>query len=71
MEAHHMNKKDFCCVDDFPVLVPYKTLEIMVEVATNFDRYQKDLRRTNEQLTALRRQYSELSEKVREIDKNI
>ena len=64
-----MSQKEFCCVGDFPVLIPYRDLEKIVEVATNMDRYQRELRRTSEQLTALRRQYTELLEKVQKMDK--
>ena len=64
-----MSKKDFCCVGDFPVLIPYRDLEKIVEVATNMDRYQRELHRTSEQLAALRRQYTELVEKVQKMDK--
>lgn len=64
-----MNNQKFCCVGDFPVLIPYRDLEKIVEVAKNMEHYQKCLSRTNEQLAALRLQYIELSEKVREMDK--
>ncbi|MBQ7129884.1 MAG: hypothetical protein IJO21_02430 [Oscillospiraceae bacterium] len=64
-----MSNPKFCCVDDFPVLIPYRDLEKIVEVAKNMERYEKCLSRTNEQLAALRHQYSELLEKVREMDK--
>lgn len=29
-------KKNFCCVEDFPVLVPYRDLVKLVEVANNY-----------------------------------
>lgn len=64
-----MNNSNFCCVGDFPVLVPYRDLEKLLEVAKNMERYERCLSQTNEQLAALRYQYTELSEKVREIDK--
>ena len=64
-----MSDPKFCCADDFPVLIPYRDLEKIVEVAKNMERYERCLSRTNEQLTALRHQYNELLEKVREMDK--
>ena len=64
-----MNNQKFCCVGDFPVLIPYRDLEKIVEVIKNMEHYQKCLSSTNEQLAALRLQYTELSEKVREMDK--
>ena len=64
-----MNNAEFCCVENFPVLIPYRDLVKIVEVAKNMERYEKCLSRTNEQLVALRSQYTELCEKVREMDK--
>lgn len=64
-----MANPKFCGVGDFPVLIPYRDLEKIVEVAKNMERYEKCLSRTNEQLAALRHQYTELLEKVGEMDK--
>lgn len=64
-----MSDHDFCCVGDFPVLIPYKDLEKVVDVAKNLERYEKGLSRANKQLTALRSQYLELLEKVREMER--
>lgn len=64
-----MPDKDFCCVGDFPVLIPYKDLEKVVEVARNMERYERTVAQTKTQLAALRNQYVELLEKVREIQK--
>lgn len=64
-----MNDHDFCCVGNFPVLIPYKDLEKVVEVSKNLERYERGLSQANKQLAALRSQYVELMEKVREMDK--
>lgn len=64
-----MSNPKFCCVDDFPVLIPYRDLEKIVEVAKNMESYERCISQTNKQLAALRHQYTELSEKVREMDK--
>ena len=64
-----MSNPKFCCVDDFPVLVPYRDLVKLLEVAKNMERYEKRLSRVNDQLAALQLLHSELSEKVREMDK--
>lgn len=64
-----MGNPKFCCVDDFPVLVPYRDLVKLLEVAKNMERYEKCLSRANDQLAALRHQYTELVEKVREIER--
>lgn len=58
-----MSNADFCCAENFPVLIPYRDLVKIVEVAKNLERYEKCLSRTNEQLVALRSQYTELCEK--------
>ena len=50
-----MSNADFCCAENFPVLIPYRDLVKIVEVAKNLERYEKCLSRTNEQLVALRR----------------
>ena len=66
-----MAKDDFCGVGDFPVLIPYRDVANMVEIARNMERYERSLSRANEQLSALRRQYAELMEKVRDISKSL
>lgn len=64
-----MNNSDFCSVGNFPVLIPYRDLEKVVEIAKNMERYERGLSQANKQLTALRSQYLELMEKVLEMDK--
>lgn len=64
-----MSNEKFCCVDDFPVLIPYRDLAKTVEVAKNMEHYEQCISQVNKQLAALRNQYSELLEKVREMDK--
>lgn len=66
-----MGDSKFCCVGDFPVLIPYQDLVRLVEVAKNIDQFTERLSRTDEQLTALKGLYSELLQKVRELDKLI
>ena len=65
-----MSKDDFCCVDDFPVMIPYRDVVKMVELARNLERYEQGLSRANEQLAALRMQYGELLQIVRDLDKS-
>lgn len=64
-----MPDKDFCCVGDFPVLIPYKDLEKVVEVARNMERYERSVAQIKTQLSALRNQYVELMEKLQEIQR--
>ena len=66
-----MDKPEFCCGGDFPVLIPYRDLEKIVEVAKNMEHYDRCASQTNKQLTQLRAQYNELLEKVRELEKMI
>lgn len=66
-----MGDSKFCCVGDFPVLIPYKDLVKLVEVAKNIDQFTERLSRTDEQLSALKGLYIEVLEKVRELDKLI
>lgn len=62
-------KKDFCFVDNFSVLIPYRDLERLLETANKMQFFQDQLTRTNEQLTALRIMYSEALEKIAEINR--
>ena len=64
-----MGDSKFCCVGDFPVLIPYQDLVRLVEVAKNIDQFSDRLSRMDDQLSALKGLYSELLEKVRELDK--
>ena len=66
-----MDNQKFCCVGDFPVLIPYRDLEKIVEVAKNMEHYDRCVSHTNNQLVKLRSQYNELLEKVRELEKMI
>lgn len=64
-----MKKKDFCCVDDFSVIIPYRELEKLLECANKIDHIEQLAARVNEQCTAMRNLYSEILEKVSEIDR--
>ena len=64
-----VSNADYSCAENFQVLIPYRDLVKIVEVAKNLERYEKCLSRSNDQLVALRSQYTELCEKVREMDK--
>lgn len=64
-----LTKQKFCCVDNYSVLIPYRDLEKMLETANNLEHFQAQLKRTNEQLAALRLMYTEVLEKVAEMDK--
>lgn len=66
-----MDDRKFCCVGDFSVLVPYRDLEKLLEVANNMERYERTLDQTHTQLAALRNQYTELLAKIGEMSKLI
>lgn len=62
-------KKDFCCVDNFSVLIPYKDLEHLFEIANKLPQFQQDLAQTRKELQALRTMYSEALQKIAEINR--
>lgn len=64
-----MGDDKFCCADDFPVLIPYRDLVRFVETARNIERFSERLSRTDKQLAALRGLYSELLEKVGDLER--
>ena len=64
-----MKKTDFGCVENFSVLIPYKQLEQLLLCANNLERLQQDLKRTREELCALRGMYFEALEKIAEINR--
>ena len=66
-----MAEKKFCCVGDFPVLVPYENLEKLLEMANNQEGFKQRLSRMDEQLTAIYGIYTEVLEKLKEIDNNL
>ena len=64
-----LSKQDFCCVDNFSVMIPYRELEKLLEVANKMQYFQDRLHRTEEQLLALRVMYTEALEKIAEINR--
>ena len=62
-----VNMRDFCCVDNFPIHIPYKDLENLLQLARNLDSIQLRLERTEEQLEAVRSMYTEALDKIAEI----
>ena len=64
-----ISKRDFCCAENFSVLIPYKDLERLVETSNKLQYFQTQLTRTQEQLAALRLMYTEALEKIAEIDR--
>lgn len=63
-----MAKKEFCSVDKYSVLIPYKDLEKLVNMAQNYEEVLKVLKHLEEQYSALRYQYVETLDKLRELE---
>lgn len=64
-----MAKANFCCVDNYSVLIPYRDLEKMLESVKFSEQLSLELGRVQQQLDSLRVMYTELCLKVREIEK--
>lgn len=64
-----MKKKEFCCVDDFSVIIPYRELEKLLASANKIEHVEALIQRMEERNAALQLMYSELLEKVAEIDR--
>ena len=64
-----MTKKDFCCADNFSVIIPYRDLEKMLESTNKIEHIEKLFRRMDERMAAIQLMYSDLLEKVAEIDR--
>lgn len=63
-----MSEKNLCCVDNYPVLIPYEDFVRLATMSKDLDTFRKRLSRTDEQLARLRSLYSELLEKFNNLD---
>ena len=61
----------FCDPGDFSILIPYKDFVKMVQVVNNYDAIAKEMDGLRDQLGALRGLYSELLQKVGELERYI
>lgn len=64
-----MKKDNFCCVDNFSVIIPYKELEKMLESSKKIAHIEELYKRTEERLAVMQLMYSEMLEKVAEINR--
>lgn len=64
-----MKNKDYCCVDNFSVIIPYRELEKLLQSANKIEHIESLIDRIDERNSALQLMYSELLEKVAEIDR--
>ena len=61
-----MPDKQFCCVDDYKVLIPYRDLEYFAEMSKKVEVMERNYERILEQYAAMRGMFSEVLEIVRE-----
>lgn len=62
-----MPDEEFCRVEDYQVLIPYKDLVKMVEVAKKVEQIELQYNRLQEQYTAIQGMFSECLLKIKEI----
>ena len=63
-----MAEKDFCCVENYSVLIPYKDLEKLVNIAQNVDVLIDRVEKIDKRYAALQNQYSEALVKIKELE---
>ena len=68
-EISPMKKENFCCVENFSVIIPYRELEKMLESANKISHIEALAKRMEERASAMQVLYSEMLEKIREIDR--
>lgn len=61
------DKSLFCGVEQYSVLIPYRDLVKIAEMAKNYEVMQAQYNRLEEQYAAMRGMFSEVLEVVREI----
>lgn len=64
-----MKKDNFCCVENFSVIIPYRELEKMLEVSNKIAHIEQLVKRIDERNSAMQLMYSEMLEKVAEINR--
>ena len=64
-----MKKSDFCCVDDFSVLIPYRELEKIFQSANKIEHIEQLAQRLDERCAPKQLMYSEMLEKVAQINR--
>lgn len=62
-----LKKDNFCCVDNFSVIIPYRELEKMLQSANKIEHIETLVKRVDERCAAMHLMYSEILEKVAEI----
>lgn len=59
--------KDFGCVHNFSVMIPYRDLEKLVEIGNNYEQLLERFSRMEKQMDSLRSMYTEALDKIGEI----
>lgn len=63
-----MADENFCCVENFSVLIPYKDLEKLMKTAQNAEKSLQEVKRMEKRMEALKGQVFELMLKVKELE---
>lgn len=64
-------EREFCSPENISVVIPYKDFEKMLKMATSYEQTNAKMKRLEEQIGALHGLYSELLEKVAELQKEL
>lgn len=64
-----MKKENFCRVENYSVIIPYKDLEKILQSANKIEHIEELTKRMDERCAKMQLLYSELLEKVAEINR--
>lgn len=64
-----MKNENFCAPQNFSVLIPYKDLEKLIEFANKYEQMERLVKRMDERCARMQLLYSEILEKVAEMDR--
>lgn len=64
-----MAKKEFCSPENYSIVIPYKDFEKMVESARKIEQIEATCKRMEERNAAMQNMYSELLQKVAELNR--
>ena len=64
-----MKNDNFCAPQNISVLIPYKDLEKLIEFANKYEQMERLVKRMDERCARMQLLYSEILEKVAEMDR--
>ena len=64
-----MKNENFCAPQNISVLIPYKDLEKLIEFANKYEQLERLAKRMDERCARMQLLYSEILEKVAEMDR--